>query len=159
MDAMDALDRRGFLKVAGAGSATAAGLAALPLMSRLGDGAGGLTFRGVAGLPGAPLPSYATHVVEGRVDLSTGSGLVTSRVLAGHPGDMSSVGLPGTTRMVTVREVDREDGRLRLRGVIEDRSQLRRGESATVEIVVDQKRGTLRAPFLGRPTELKLIAP
>ena len=132
MDAMDALDRRSFLKVAGAGSATAAGLAAFPLMSRLGDAPGGFTFRGVAGLPEAPLPSYATHVVEGRVDLSNGSGLVTRRVLAGHPGEMSSIGLPGTARMITVKEVDRQDGRVRLRGVIEDRSQLRRGESATV---------------------------
>src|SRR5437764_15462199 len=99
---MDALDRRSFLKVAGAGSASAAGLAALPLMAHLGAQPGGFTFRGVAGLPEAPLPSYATHVVEGRVDVKNGSGLVTSRVLAGHPEATSLVGLPGLARMIRV---------------------------------------------------------
>src|SRR5439155_12116907 len=110
-----------------------AGLAALPLMAHLGAQPGGFTFRGVAGLPEAPLPSYATHVVEGRVDVKNGSGLVTSRVLAGHPEATSLVGLPGLARMIRVTSVDAQDQRLRLRGVIEDRSQLRRGESATVE--------------------------
>jgi hypothetical protein len=153
---MDALDRRSFLKVAGAGSASAAGIAAFPLMSRLGETSGGLSFRAVAGLPEAPLPSYATHIVEGRVDLSKGSGLVTSRVLAGHPGEPSSVGLPGLARMIHVTDVDAHDHRVRLRGVIEDRSQLRRGESSTVEVLVDHKRGVVHAPFLGRQTELKL---
>jgi hypothetical protein len=156
---MDTLDRRGFLKVAGAGSAGAAGLAALPLVAHLAGGEAGLTFRAVGGLPDGPLPSYATHVVEGRVDASNGSGLVTSRVLAGHPDGMSAIGLPGLARAINVTAVERQNGRVHVRGVIEDRSQLRRGESATVEFVVDRKRGVLEAPFLGRQTELKLVEP
>jgi len=156
---MDALDRRSFLKVAGAGSASAAGIVAFPLMSRLREQPGGLSFRAVGGLPQAPLPSYATHVVEGSVDVAKRSGLVTSRVLAGHPGETSAVGLPGLARMIQVTGVEARHDGVRLRGVIEDRSQLRRGESATVEILVDKKRGVVQAPFLGRPVELKLTKP
>src|SRR5205823_13660739 len=61
----------------------------------LGDQSGGFSFRAAGGLPEAPLPSYATQVVEGQVDVARGTGLVTSRVLAGHPGETSLVGLPG----------------------------------------------------------------
>jgi hypothetical protein len=48
-----------------------------------------LRFRASAGLPRKRLPSYATHLVEGTIDLTAGSGLVTSRVLAGHPDEPS----------------------------------------------------------------------
>jgi hypothetical protein len=79
------------------------------------------------GLPTSPLPSYATHVVEGTVDLKTQSGTVTSRVLAGHPGGTSGIGLPGLSRIIRVTEVKGTETPIRLRGEIEDRSQLRRG--------------------------------
>jgi hypothetical protein len=52
-----------------------------------------------------------------------------------------------------VTDVDADRQELRLRGAVEDRSQLRRGESHPVEIDVDRKRGLVRAPFLGRPLE------
>jgi hypothetical protein len=149
---MKELDRKDFLKVAGAGSAALAAGAGLPL-TKLIDRSGQITFRAVAGLPHAPLPSYATQVVEGQIDVARGSGLVTSRVLAGHPGDTSLVGLPGLGRVIRVTDVDAGGRELRLSGVVEDRSQLRRGESHRVEIVVDRKRGLVRAPFLGRPVE------
>ncbi|TMK98338.1 MAG: hypothetical protein E6G34_11905 [Actinobacteria bacterium] len=152
---MDALDRRSFLKIAGVGSAAAA----FPLASRLGEQTGGFSFRATGGLPEAPLPSYATQIVEGHVDVAKGSGLVTSRVLAGHPDETSLVGIPGLGRMIRVTAVDSEDRRLRLRGVMEDRSQLRRGESPAVEIVVDRRRGVVHAPFLGRQRELRLAKP
>ena len=112
--------------------------------------------RPAVGLPQPPLPSYATQVVEGTVDLAKESGLVTSRVLAGHPGATSHIGLPGLARVIRVIGINAQGERLRLQGVIEDRSQLRPGESPQVEIVVDQKRGLLYAPFLGRQLELKL---
>src|SRR6266571_3893279 len=108
------------------------------------------------GLPKGRLPSYATHVVEGTVDLAAGTGLVTSRVLAGHPGEPSLIGLPGLSRVFKITNVDQDGKRIRLNGVIEDRSQLRRGENPAVEILVDQGRKLVHAPFAGRPSTLPL---
>ena len=153
---MKELDRKDFLKVAGAGSAAVAAGAGLPL-TKLIDRSGRLTFRATAGLPRAPLPNYATQIVEGQIDVTRGSGLVTSRVLAGHPGDTSLVGLPGLGRVIRVTDVDADGQQLRVRGVVEDRSQLRRGESHRVEILVDRKRGLVRAPFLGRQLEHTIV--
>ncbi len=156
---MDQLDRKSFLKAAGVGSAAAAGIAGIPLAQHFAHQAPKeLTFRAVTGLPQTPLPSYATQIVEGSVDLTRGSGLVTSRVLAGHPDGTSPIGLPGLARVIRITAIDTQ-GRgetLRLSGLIEDRSQLRRGESPNVEILIDHKRELLQAPFLGRQIELKL---
>lgn len=154
---MDAVNRKSFLKIAGAGTAAAAGAAGIPLARSLEARSKGLAFRATGGLPQAPLPSYATHVVEGSVDLTHGSGLITSRVLAGNPEAMSTVGLPGLVRLIRVVGVETNGQRVKVRGLIEDRSQLRRGESPNVEVVIDQKRGLVQAPFLGRQNELQLI--
>ena len=77
-------------------------------------------FRATLGLPEPPLPSYATYVVEGALDLASQSGVITSRVLAGHPGARSDIGLPGLARIVTVTGVDERDAQLTIRGLIED---------------------------------------
>jgi hypothetical protein len=118
---MNELNRKDFLKVAGSGSAAIAVGAGLPLAKHVVDRSRQLTFSATAGLPRAPLPSYATHLVEGQIDLARGTGLVTSRVLAGHPDDTSLVGLPGLARVIRVTGVDANAERLRLRGLIEDR--------------------------------------
>jgi hypothetical protein len=153
---MKQMDRKGFVKLAGAGSAAAAA-AGVPLVRGLVDQERGvLRFRASGGLPTSPLPSYATHVVEGTVDLTTQSGTVTSRVLAGHPGATSGIGLPGLSRIIRVTEVDGARTPIRLRGEIEDRSRLRRGESPHVEITIDKSRGVVQAPFLGRQVDLSL---
>jgi hypothetical protein len=154
--AMNELNRKDFLKAAGTGSAAVAAGAGLPLAKHFIDRSGHLTFRAATGLPRAPLPSYATQIVEGQVDLTHGSGLVTSRVLAGHPGDTSLVGLPGLARVIRVTDVDSDGQQVRLRGVVEDRSQLRRGESHRVEIIVDRKHGVVKAPFLDRQLQHEL---
>ena len=150
---MEQMDRSTFIKLAGAGSVAAAVPVAGQLASRDHDR---LQFRAVGGLPKAPLPSYATHLVEGTVDLRTGVGIVTTRVLAGHPGGASGVGLPGLARIIRIDRVEAERGGYRLSGVVEDRSQLHRGESAEVEIVVDRKKGVVHAPFAGRQVTLPL---
>jgi hypothetical protein len=150
---MEKMNRKRFVKLAGAGSAAAAvggaGVFAGRLASLDVDGEN-LHFRASAGLPEAPLPAYATHVVEGTVNLATGAGLVTSRVLAGLPGAQGTLGLPGASRTVRISEVTGDRGVYRLSGTIEERSQLRRGESPRVEIVIDKGRRTVKAPFLGR---------
>jgi hypothetical protein len=154
---MDHLDRRGFLKAVGLGSVAAAGVAGIPLAQRLGHTAPGtVTFRAAGGLPEAPLPAYATHIVDGAVDVAKGTGMITSRVLAGGPETTSMIGLPGLARVIRVTAVDQQGDTLHLSGLIEDRSQLHKGESAKVGIVLDRKRGVVRAPFLGRNHTLKL---
>jgi hypothetical protein len=52
--------------------------------------------------------------------------------------------------------LDRVGTRLHIRGLIEDRSQLRPGETPQVEMVLDQARGVVRAPFIGRQIELRV---
>jgi hypothetical protein len=160
---MQDMDRKGFMKLLGAGSVAAAAAAGAPLasgaplaaqlISRKHDT---LTFRASRGVPEPPLAAYATHVVEGTVDIASGRGLVTSRVLAGHPGDPSVIGLPGASRLIRISQVIADGKRYRLRGVIEDRSHLQRGESPQVVIVVDQAKKLVHAPFVGHKATLPI---
>ena len=154
---MEQMDRRGFMKRAGTGSVAVAAAAGVPLAAHLmNQESGVLKFSASGGLPRKGLPSYATQQVDGSVDLIAGTGLVTSRVLAGHPGDPSQIGLPGLSRVYKVSKVDVEGKRVRLHAIVEDRSQLRRGESASVEIVVDHSRNLVHLPFVGQRSELPL---
>jgi len=151
------MNRRKIFKLAGLGSAVAAG-AALPVVGRPAlERVNQMVFRASIGLPEAPLPSYATYVVEGSLDLMNGSGLITSRMVAGHPDAQSDIGLPGLTRVIRVQRVDRQDGQLAVRGVVEDRSQLQPGENAQVEILIDRQKGLVQAPFAGRTVTLNMI--
>jgi hypothetical protein len=59
-------------------------------------------------------------------------------------------------RVIRIVAATGDGARVRLRGLIEDRSQLRPGESPQVEIIVDQARGLVLAPFLGRQVALRL---
>src|SRR5215472_5537567 len=98
---MKGINRRSFLQIAGAGSlaavtaSAAAGVPGLTAASRLTATSkqGTYTFRAVIGLPSKPLPSYASYVLEGHVDLTTRSGIMMKTVFAGHPGAMSTVAL------------------------------------------------------------------
>ena len=83
--------------------------------------------------------------------------MVTSRVLAGHPGDSSNIALPGMTRLVRVTSVTERGAELRLRGIVEDRSQLQPGESAEVEFVADRSKGELRTTLARGNASLKLV--
>lgn len=154
---MKNIDRRHLFKLAGVGSAVAA-TATLPVVGRYArqparDGSI-FGFRATLGLPEAPLPSYATYVVEGSLNLLNGTGLIASRVLAGHPGDPSEIGLPGTARVVKVTQVQATGAQVNVRGVIEDRAQLQPGESPQVQMTIDRGRGVLLAPFGGRTVTL-----
>ena len=154
---MQPMKRRRFFKLAGVGSVLVAGVA-IPTVGRsLIDQGDVIRFRATRGLPEPPLPSYATYVIEGSLDLARGTGLVASRVLAGHPGALSEIGLPGLGRIVRVTGVARQGDQLNIRGVIEDRSQLQPGESPQVELVIDRARGVVQAPF-GRRSVLLTLA-
>ncbi len=154
---MQQINRRNLFKLAGAGTVLAAGVA-IPTVGRLRiDQHDLFQFRATLGLPEPPLPSYATYVVEGTLNLAAGTGLVTSRVLAGHPGAPSDIGLPGLGRIMNVTGVDDRGSQLTVRGLIEDRSQLQPGENHQVELVIDRARGVLQAPFGSRSVMLTLV--
>lgn len=157
---MNKLNRRKFLTMAGVGSAAAAAGVTLPgasLLAGTGDGKNGVyTFRAVVGLPKKPLPAYASYVIEGHVDLVTRSGVVTKAVFAGTPQVMSSIALPGLSRIVRVTDVQDQGNLLRITGVVDDRSQLQKGESVTTEILIDRSGGVVQARFLGNQVLLNL---
>jgi hypothetical protein len=154
---MKHVDRRRLFKLAGAGSIVAAG-AALPVVGRIATSheSNVLGFRATLGLPEPPLPNYATYVIEGTLNLANGTGLVTSRVQAGHPGDPSDIGLPGLTRVVRVSGVEMQGAQVNVHGIVDDRSQLQPGESPQVDFVIDRARGVVHAPFVGRAVTLAL---
>lgn len=153
---MQQMKRRRLLELAGISTAVLAGFGIGRVGRSLLDRPEPFQFRAALGLPEAPLPSYATYVVEGALDLASQSGVVTSRVMAGHPGARSEIGLPGLARVVTVTGVDQRDTQLTIRGVIEDRSQLQPGEDYHVELVIDRARGVVQAPFANRTVTLPL---
>jgi hypothetical protein len=154
---MQQMRRRNIFKLVGIGSVVAAG-AALPIVGipRL-ERPDQMSVRARLGLPEPPLPSYATYMIEGTLNLAKGSGVMTSRVLAGHPDSESEIGLPGLGRVIRVQNVDVRGNLLTVRGVVEDRSQLQLGESADMEFVIDRQQGIMQAPFGGRMVTLELV--
>ena len=166
---MEDLKRRKFLTIAGLGlGAVAAGVMASKsglssgsgLLSGLGSlpkgGSDDLKVRAVAGLPSGPIPSYASYVLEGNVNLSTRSGVLTKTVYAGRPEAMSTIALPGLSRVVRVTDVRNEGGSIHVKGTIDDASQLRAGESRDVDLWIDRSRGLARARFLSNNVALRL---
>jgi hypothetical protein len=151
-----AIDRRAFLKTAGIGSVAATATLTMGASGSMAGTVSQLNFRATAGLPALPLPAWATQVVEGRIDTAAGTGLLISRLLAGHPGDPSEVALPGLSRVLRVTGVHRDGRRIRVDAVTDDRSQLQPGESPLVQIVIDQVNKVVLAPFNGRPITLRL---
>lgn len=138
---MPNMNRRGFLKLAGLGTAATATVAIPSLEQLFGKQGGAFTFRAVGGVPEGPLPSYASYVLEGYVDMTRKTGTLSRTVLAGHPGQMSQLALPGLSRTVTITDVRRSGEVVQLIGVIADRSQLLPGESPEVEVRIDRHGG------------------
>lgn len=159
---MKGINRRRFLQLAGAGSLAAAGATAgvtgLSTANRLSATSkqGRFTFRAVTGLPSKPLPSYASYVLEGHVDLTTRSGVMTKTVFAGQPESMSTVALPGLSRIIRITDVQELGGTFRVLGVVDDRSQLQRGESRNFDLLIDPAQGLARTSSSGSPVVLQL---
>lgn len=156
---MKKLNRRKFLQVAGASSAVAAGVMvpSTGLLERYAAKDGTMTFRAVAGMPAKPLPNYASYVIEGHVNLATSSGVITKTVFAGSPETMSTIALPGMSRIGRISSVQDQGGSLLITGVVDDRSQLKRGESSTFTVLVDRLNGVAQAEFFGKLVSLNLV--
>lgn len=115
-----------------------------------------LAFRAVAGLPSGPIPSYASYVIEGGVNLATKTGVITTNVFAGHPEAISNLTLPGLTRTIRVTHVETSGNTVKVSGEIMDPSTLLPNESTTATVVIDRSTGTAKTEFLGNQVELKL---
>ena len=146
---MEEINRRAFLKLIGMGSVAVTMGSILPLKGSANLGQRDiLTFRATAGLPNEKIPSYATYVVEGRVNLAARSGIITKTVFAGPPEATSTVALPGLTRLVRVTNVEQSVDSIIIDGVIDDRSLLHPGESPTVQVEINQSRNSAETNFL-----------
>src|SRR5262249_17032268 len=156
---MKTMDRRDFLKMAGMSAAVVGAAVAIP--------AGGffawtkkdvLRFRAVTGMPKAPLPAYASYVIEGQVDLSSRTGQLAKSIHAGAPDAMSGVVFPGTARTLRVTDVRTSGGSVVIAAEIADRDGLLPGESPVLTIKVDRSRGVARADFMGTAVTMRLDA-
>ena len=155
---MEDINRRKFLKVVGVGGGAIAAGATVPGMGLAGLGGKDVfTFRAVGGLPSGNLPSYASYVLEGHLNPLTLSGVVTRTVYAGPPEAMSSIALPGLSQVIRVDGFRDLGALLHVRGAVEDRAQLRAGESPTMELQIDRSAGVVHAPFFGAWVPLRLV--
>ncbi len=154
---MKRIERRTFLKLVGLSGGLAAA-AALPSASALVAGSrSSVAIRAEAGMPAKPLPSMATHVLEGWVDPKAGTGKLTSTIFAGQPGATSNIAFPGLTRVISVTGVQAAGDQLRIAGMVSDRSQLTPTESPVVSIVIDRLGGIATARLRGNDVTLRLV--
>jgi hypothetical protein len=154
---MKTIDRRDFLKMAGAGAAVVAAGAAMPVAGFFGwTGKDQLRFRAVTGMPRAPWPTYASYVIEGRVDLRARTGQLAKSIHAGAPEAMSGIVFPGTARSVRVTDVRRTGTSVVIQGELVEKSQLLKGESPTFNLQIDQATGLAQADLFGSTVTLRL---
>jgi hypothetical protein len=84
------------------------------------------------------------------------SGIMTKTIFAGQPGAMSTVALPGLSRIIRITDVEALGGTFRILGVVDDRSQLRRGESRSFDLFIDPAQGLATTSSLGSSVVLQL---
>lgn len=148
------LSRRRFLIFTTAGAVVAAaGGIALTLRQFSGQGQM-LSFQAVTALPHKPLVSYASYVIDGKVNISTGTGTITQYVYAGAPENMTSIAL--LTRVVHVSSVRRQGNGWLVSGAVENQGQLQKGEPTTFEIQLDSASNVASSTFFGSPIQLSL---
>ena len=151
------MNRRRFLQLAGVGTAVvAAGVAGAGVLVSNAKGST-LSFRAVAGLPhNAPLPVYCSYVIDGNINLSARTGIVTEAMYAGAPSGLKTSDIPwsGFGRTVRVTDVRQTGNRIRISGGVTDHAQLRAGESPAFNLTIDRARGTGAGTFFGVPITL-----
>ena len=83
------------------------------------------------------------------MNLATNSGVVTKSLFAGEPEGISRIAFPGQSRIMSVTSVENLGGTFRIRGMVNDRSLLQRGESPTFDILIDPAQRTARTSLAG----------
>jgi hypothetical protein len=153
---MKTIDRRDFLKIAGAGAVVVAAGVATPVTGFFAwSRKDVLRFRAVAGMPNAPLPAYATYV-EGHVNLTSRGGQLAKSIHAGAPDSMSGIVFPGTARSIRVTDVKTSGDTVLISGEIVERTHLLRGETPTFRIQIDRAAGMAKADFFGSDVVMAL---
>jgi hypothetical protein len=156
---MKRIERRTFLKLAGLSGGLAAAASLPSAASLLTKSGSSVAILAEAGMPARPLPSMATHILEGWVDAKAGTGRLTSTILAGHPGAVSEIALPGLTRQIQVNRVHVTGDEMRIYGSVTDRSQLMPAESPTVNLLIDRLKRTATGQLRGHEVTLQLVTP
>jgi hypothetical protein len=153
------MERRQFLKVAGAGAAAVVAAAALPPVVELilSGNERRLRFTATAGVPRAPLPVYATYVLKGEIDLDRRTGAITSDLLAGSSGSSSALSIPGLSRAISVSAVREDQGIIEVTGVTDGQPHLLAGEDANIRLILDRPHGVAEASFFGHPLTMQLV--
>ena len=152
---MSIFSRRRFLVLIGAGVVAAAGGAAIAVHQLTANGRGNiLNFQAIAGLPAKPLPSYASYVIGGQVNISNGTGTITKDVYAGPPEKVTTI--PLLTRVVHVTSVQQQGSAWHITGVVTNQTQLQRGEDAAFDIRLDPSRNLAQSTFFGSSILLEL---
>lgn len=151
---MKTVSRRRFLVVTVAGAVVvAAGGIALTVRQLSGQGKR-LNFQAVTALPGKPLVSYASYVINGNINENDGTGTITQHVYAGSPERMTSIDM--FTRVVRVNSVHRQGNVWQMSGVVENQAQLQEGESPSFEVRLDALGNIVHSTFFGSPIQLHL---
>ena len=154
---MKTLDRRDFLKMAGAGSVVAVAGAMVPISGFFAwSNKNVLRFRAVAGMPKAPWPTYASYVIEGQVDVRARTGNLVKSIYAGAPDAMSGIAFPGTVRAVTITNVRQSGNSLLITGQLTEPKALLQGEGPAFSLKIDRSAGVAHADFLGSQVVMKL---
>lgn len=153
---MNTLSRRRFLALTGAGVVVvAAGGITLAVRQLTGNGQGNvLNFQAVTGLPAKPLPSYASYVIRGQVNISDGTGTITKYVYAGPPERITSI--PLLTRSVRVTGVRQQGQGWHITGVVDSAVQLQKGEEASFDLLLDSSHSSAQTTFFGSSIQLQL---
>jgi len=154
---MQALNRRTLLTLAGGAAAVVAGTSIGLVPHGLATEASEpFTFRAVAGLPVKPLPSYASLILEGTIDLTQRNGTIRQEVRAGGPQTPSTIAFPGMSRLIQVVDVQETGGLFQIRGRITDPIIGNPEESREISIQVDRAHGEVRTQFVSTPVVMQL---
>ena len=150
---MDTVGRRRFLALLGAGVVVVAGGGILVVRQLNAGGLGNtLSFQAIARLPAAPLPTYASYVIDGQINLDNHSGPLTITVFAGPPEARTSIAL--LKRQVRVTSVQRQGSTWSIAGVMD--GQLQAGEQTGFALLLDPARRRAHSTFFGSPIQLAL---
>jgi hypothetical protein len=152
---MNTFSRRRFLVLIGAGVVVVTGGAALAIHQLTENRQGSiLKFRAISRLPARPLPSYASYVISGQVNLHDNTGSITKNVFAGPPEEMTSISL--LARPVRVTGVQQQGNTWHITGIVNSQTQLQAGEETAFAITLDPSRNLAQSTFFGSPIQLEL---